>query len=158
MKQIVGVSDMKLSNCLDDTVVTFALGSCIGIVIYDPVACVGGILHYMLPQSKIDIKKSEKNPFMFGDTGIPEFFRQAYAMGAEKKRMRVIMAGGAAVLDIKDRFNIGQRNITIARKLFWKNGIIIDGDSIGGSISRTLYLDMKTGNVWFVNKGKTVEL
>ena len=156
MKQIVGVSDMKLSSNPEETVVTFALGSCIGVVLYDPVVKVGGILHYMLPQSKIDLKKAEKNPFMFGDTGIPEFFRRAYKLGAEKKRIRIVIVGGAAVLDIKDRFNIGKRNITIARKLFWKNGIIIDGENIGGSISRTLYLDMASGDTWFTNKGEKV--
>ena len=158
MKKIVGVSDMKLSIDPAETIVTFALGSCIGIVLYDPVVKVGGILHYMLPQSKIDKNKAENNPFMFGDTGIPEFFRQAYSLGAQKSNLRIVMAGGAAVLDIKDRFNIGKRNITIARKLFWKNGILIDKEDVGGSISRTLYLDMATGETWFINKGEKIAL
>lgn len=158
MKHIVGVSDMKLSNTEGDQVVTFALGSCIGIAIYDPVAKVGGILHYMLPQSKIDSKKAELNPFMFGDTGIPLFFKSAYELGAAKGRLRVVMAGGAAVIDMKDRFNIGKRNITIARKLFWKNNILIDSEHVGDSISRTLYLDISSGRVWFTNKGEEVEL
>jgi len=158
MKLIVGVSDMKLSNKSDDTIVTFALGSCIGVAIYDPVACVGGILHFMLPLSSTDTEKSIKNPSMFGDTGIPSLFRKAYELGAEKKRLRVVMAGGASVLDIQDRFNIGHRNITIARKLFWKNGILIDAESVGGNISRTLYLDMSSGEVWFTSKGERVDL
>lgn len=158
MKHIVGVSDMKLSAGPEDQVVTFALGSCIGIVLHDPVAKIGGILHYMLPQSKIDLKKAEANPYMFGDTGIPAFFKKAYQMGADKSRLRVVMAGGAAVIDMKDRFNIGKRNITIARKLFWKNNILIDGEHVGDSISRTLYLDIATGRTWFTNKGEEVAL
>ncbi len=158
MRHIVGVSDMKLSNNPGEHIVTFALGSCIGIAIHDPIAKVGGILHYMLPQSKIDVKKAEMNPFMFGDTGIPLFFRKAYELGASKQRLRVVMAGGAAVIDMKDRFNIGKRNITIARKLFWKNNILIDAEHVGDSISRTLYLDITTGRVWFTNKGEEIEL
>lgn len=158
MKQIVGVSDMKLSSTPGDQVVTFALGSCIGVAIHDPVAKVGGILHYMLPQSKIDSKKAELNPFMFGDSGIPLFFKKAYELGAVKSRLRVVIAGGAAVIDMQDRFNIGKRNITIARKLFWKNNILIDAEHVGDSISRTLYLDIDSGSVWFTNKGEVVHL
>lgn len=158
MRKIVGVSDMKLSSDPNDHIVTFALGSCIGIAIYDSAAKVGGILHYMLPQSKIDQSKAEANPYMFGDTGIPAFFKKAYEMGADKKRLRVVMAGGAAVIDMQDRFNIGKRNITIARKLFWKNNILIDAEHVGDSISRTLYLDLNTGETWFTNKGEEVIL
>ena len=95
IRHIVGVSDMKLSQVIGDQIITHALGSCIGIAIHDPHAHVGGILHYMLPQSKLDQEKAAANPFMFGDTGIPSLFVSAYKMGARKENMRVIMAGGA---------------------------------------------------------------
>ncbi len=104
MKHIVGVSDMKMSNAPGDIIVTHALGSCVGIAIYDPSAQVGGILHYMLPQSKIDSNKAQNNPYMFGDTGIPELFTQAYKLGATKENLRVVMAGGAQVFERKDFF------------------------------------------------------
>ena len=68
---IVGISDIKISNSPDDVIVTYALGSCIGISVYDPVAKVGGLLHYMLPDSTLDEKKAKDNPAMFADTGIP---------------------------------------------------------------------------------------
>ena len=102
MKYIVGVSDMKISNSPDDMIVTHALGSCIGIAIHDPVANVGGLLHYMLPLSKVDEDKAQENPFMFGDTGIPALFKKAYDLGATKGNLRVVMAGGAQVLENKD--------------------------------------------------------
>ena len=69
MKYIVGVADMKISAEKDDLIVTHALGSCLGITIYDPVACVGGMLHVMLPLSTIDPNKAAANPYMFVDTG-----------------------------------------------------------------------------------------
>jgi len=158
MKYIIGVSDMKVTNKKEDCLVTFALGSCIGVAIYDPVAYVGGILHYMLPESRIDRTKAEKNPFMFGDTGIPLLFETAYEYGAEKSRLKVILAGGASVIDCNDTFNIGKRNIIMARKLFWKNNVMISGEHIGGTISRTLYLDIESGKFWLTSKGERIDL
>jgi chemotaxis protein CheD len=124
MKYVVGVSDMVLSTRAGDELVTHALGSCIGIAIHDAVAGIGGILHYMLPLAKVDPVKAAANPFMFGDTGIPLLFEKAYDLGARKERLRVVIAGGAQVFEKHDIFDIGKRNIVIARKLFWKNNIL----------------------------------
>ena len=118
---IVGISDIKISNNPNETIVTYALGSCIGIVVYDPVAKVGGMLHYMLPDSTLDAKKARDNPAMFADTGIPSLFKACYSLGAEKKRMIVKVAGGASILDDTNFFRIGQKNIMAMRKIFWKN-------------------------------------
>ncbi len=158
MKHIVGVSDMKISNSPGDMIVTHALGSCIGIAIHDPKACVGGILHFMLPLSKIDSEKADKYPFMFGDRGIPEMFKQAYKLGATKENLRVVMAGGAQVFERKDFFAIGKRNIVIARKMFWKNNVLIAAEHVGGSIPRTMYLEIGSGHAWMTNQGEKIDL
>ncbi|MBD3344730.1 MAG: chemotaxis protein CheD [Chitinivibrionales bacterium] len=158
MKYIVGVSDMKACRGNGDMIVTHALGSCIGIAIHDPVAGVGGILHYMLPLSKVDPPKAQKNPFMFGDTGIPLLFREAYKLGAKKENLRVVMAGGAQVFEKKDFFDIGNRNIVIARKMFWRNGVMIAAEHVAGHIPRTLYLDVDTGESWFTSHGQRGDL
>jgi len=91
MNLIVGVSDMKVTNNIKATLVTYSLGSCIGISIYDSVARVGGLLHYMLPESNLDLEKAKKNPYMFADTGIPALFKAAYKLGAKKQRLKVII-------------------------------------------------------------------
>jgi len=158
MRIVVSVSDMKLSNAAGDIVVTHALGSCIGIAIYDPDACVGGILHYMLPKSSIDEQKADQNPFMFADTGIPLFFQKAYQMGARKDKLRVVMAGGSNLFQENDVFAIGKRNEIMARKLFWKNNIIIDKEHVGGNMSRTLYLELGSGNTWLTSGSQRIEL
>lgn len=158
MKHIVGVSDMKVSNSPDDIIVTHALGSCIGIAVHDPVARVGGILHYMLPLSKVDEEKANKNPYMFGDTGIPLLFKKAYNLGATKDNLRVVMAGGAQVFEKKDFFAIGKRNTVIARKMFWKNNVLIAAEHVGGSIPRTIYLEIGSGHTWMTSQGESVEL
>ena len=150
---VVDVADMKVTDDINAVVVTYALGSCIAVTIYDPVAKVGGMLHYMLPESSIDKQKAEMRPFMFGDTGIPLLFKEAYNYGAIKERIVVKLAGGASIQDASGAFNIGKRNYLMARKMFWKNNVMIRGESVGGMISRTLYLEMATGRVCFKSSG-----
>lgn len=154
MNIIVGVSDMKISNASDAVVVTYSLGSCIGVSIYDPVAQVGGILHYMLPDSSLDKVKAQKNPFMFADTGIPTLFKETYKLGAKKQRMKVIVAGGAQILDQKGFFNIGKRNHMALRKLFWKNNVMIDHEDVGGNVNRTVRLNIQTGETFIKISGR----
>lgn len=91
---VVGISDLKISKNPGDVLVTYALGSCIGVAVYDPLVKVGGLLHYMLPDSTLDANKARENPGMFADTGIPLLFKSCYALGAEKRRMIVKVAGG----------------------------------------------------------------
>ncbi len=70
-ERIVDVADMRVSAVKGDVLVTHALGSCLGITVYDPTTHVGGLLHVMLPLSTIDPKKGKENPYMFVDTGVP---------------------------------------------------------------------------------------
>jgi chemotaxis protein CheD len=153
MKQIVGVADMKVSNNPSESVMTFSLGSCIGLVIYDPAVRVGGILHYMLPESSIDREKAASRPFMFADTGIPILFRTAYQMGAVKSRINIYVAGGAEILDQKGFFNIGKRNYMALKKMFFKNDVIIHKQDVGGNINRTVRLEIGTGDIYVKTSG-----
>lgn len=157
MKTIVGVSDMKVSNNKDESLITYSLGSCIGVVIYDPRVKVGGLLHYMLPESSLDKGKAEKNPYMFADTGIPSLFKATYALGAKKNRMRVVVVGGAQILDQKGFFNIGKRNHMALRKLFFKNGVIVDHEDVGGNVNRTIRIEIKSGDIYMKTSGRTEE-
>lgn len=145
MNLVVGVADMKVSNDPNGVLVTYSLGSCIGIAIYDPAAHVAGLLHFMLPESELDQAKAQKNPFMFADTGIPRLFKSAYQLGGNKSRMRVIMAGGAQVLDQNGFFNIGKRNQMAVRKIFHRNNVMVDYADIGGNANRTMRLAVKDG-------------
>ena len=153
MKQIVGVADMKVSNNPSDSIMTYSLGSCIGLVVYDTVARVGGILHYMLPESSIDKAKAQKNPYMFADTGIPRLFKGAYRFDAKKSRMKIHVFGGAQILDQKGFFNIGKRNYMALKKMFFKNKVIIDTEEVGGEVNRTIRLEIKTGDVFVKTSG-----
>jgi chemotaxis protein CheD len=144
---IVGISDLKVSNNQEDVLITYALGSCIGVAVYDPLVRVGGLLHFMLPDSNLDVDKAKTNPAMFADTGIPLLFKSCYRLGAEKHRMVVKVAGGASILDDTNFFRIGQKNLTALRRIFWKNNILIDGEDTGMNHNRTISLRIADGVV-----------
>lgn len=150
---IVGISDIKVSNNSSDVIITYALGSCIAIIVYDPVVKIGGLLHYMLPESALDPNKAKVNPEMFADTGIPILFKSCYKLGAEKKRMIVKAAGGASILDDTNFFRIGQKNIMAMRKIFWKNNVLIDKEDTGLNYNRTVRLEIATGKVFVRSSG-----
>jgi chemotaxis protein CheD len=154
---IVGISDMKISNSPGDVLVTYALGSCIGVVVYDPTVKVGGLLHYMLPDSTLDANKARETPSMFADTGIPLLFKSCYALGAEKRRMIVKVAGGANILDDTNYFRIGQKNITALRKIFWKNNVLIEKEDTGKSHNRTVRLEIAGGKLFVKNANGQME-
>jgi chemotaxis protein CheD len=151
MDVVVGISDLKISNRESDCLVTYALGSCIAVAVYDPQAKVGGLLHYMLPDSTLDSEKAREHPGMFADTGIPLLFKSCYKFGAEKRRMIIKIAGGARIMDDTNYFRIGQKNITALRKIFWKNNVMIDAEDTGENFNRTVRLEISTGR--FLVKG-----
>ncbi len=153
MKQIVGVADMKVSNNPEESIITYSLGSCIGLVIYDSVARVGGMLHYMLPESSIDKNKAVARPYMFADSGIPRLFKSAYQLGAAKQRIKIYVAGGAEILDQKGFFNIGKRNYMALKKIFFKNKVMINNQDVGGNVNRTVRIEIATGDIYVKTSG-----
>ena len=156
-EHVVGIAEMLVSTDPYATLVTYALGSCLGITVHDPVNRVGGLLHVMLPSSEIDSERAHRNPCMFVDTGVPELFRACYRAGAEKSRIILKVAGGAfgAEDEAADRFQVGRRNLLTLRKLLWKNGVIIRAEDVGGErTSRNLSLRLSTGEVFVKANGR----
>jgi chemotaxis protein CheD len=151
MDVVIDIADFQVTADPGSTLITYSLGSCIGVAIYDPDVQVAGMLHYMLPDSSIAPEKARLNPAMFADTGLPALFRAAYELGAQKRRIIVKVAGGSSLLDDNGTFNIGKRNYVALRKIFWKNGVLIGADNVGGSSSRTMRLDVATGRVTIRN-------
>ena len=150
---IVGVADCLVSNDPHTSLITYALGSCIAVAIHDPQAHVGGLLHFMLPESCGARGKAEQNPYMFADSGIPLLFQRAYRAGADKRRLVVSIAGGAQVVDDQGLFNIGKRNYLAVQKLFRQAGVRIHSEAVGGSESRTVRLNIGTGEVLLRTRG-----
>jgi chemotaxis protein CheD len=150
---VVGVADMVVSNDSTAVLVTYSLGSCLGITVYDPVKKVGGLLHIMLPDSKINAERAVSTPAMFVDTGVPRLFHAVYNLGGDKRRVVIKVAGGAQLLDEHGVFNIGERNFQAFTALLARNGYAVQGQNVGGMSSRTLRLDLTTGDVTIKSAG-----
>lgn len=146
---VVGMADLRVSSCPDDVLVTYSLGSCLGVSVYDPVSRVGGLLHVMLPTASLgDRNGAPKPPETFVDTGLPRLFHASYAAGAKKSRLVVKVAGGASLQGAEeDRFRIGVRNFQMVRKLLWKNGVLLRAYDVGGHGPRTMSLHIDSGIV-----------
>lgn len=157
-KITVGVADLMVTAEPSTTLITYALGSCIGVTLYDPIMQVAGMLHFMLPSPKENKDSSEINPAMFASTGIPLLFKRAYELGACKENLIVCAAGGAEILEDNGFFKVGTRNRTILRKMFWKNNILLSADDTGGNFSRTMSLSVASGEVEIRTKGKVRKL
>jgi chemotaxis protein CheD len=146
MKHIVLVGDMKVGK-KGDVIVTYALGTSLGLVAYDPKAQVGGLLHAMLPLSKSDPKKAAANPFIFVDTGVPKLFEEIYNMGGDKSRLVVKAAGCSRPEGDNEMFKIGEKNYAVLKKILWKNNILLEGEEVGGTANRTVQFDVASGEI-----------
>jgi len=144
---VVGVAEFAVANQPLVTISTYALGSCIGIVAYDAVAQTGGLLHLMLPDSALSAAKAAAQPAMFADTGIPVLFNGLTGMRAQVGRCKLYVAGGASVLSGPDSFKIGERNIVAVRRMLGVYGCHIVGAEVGGTVNRTLHLELGTGKL-----------
>ncbi len=154
----VEISDLKVSTSRDDVLVTYALGSCIAVMVHDPVRVAAGMIHYMLPHAELSPEKAKARPAMFADTGIPLLFQTMYRAGCDKKDLVVKVTGGGALYDDKGVFSIGQRNYTTLRKMFWKAGVLITAEDVGGAKSRTARIHVGTGRCTVASQGQEVEL
>jgi chemotaxis protein CheD len=144
---VVGVGDMGVSNNPQITLSTYALGSCVAVVVYDPYAKAGGLLHLMLPDSTISPAKGQSQPAMFADTGLPILFRSLAGMRVDFNRVRIFLAGGANVLCDADTFRIGERNIRAVADYLARNNLPVRHSSLGGNINRTVHLNIGNGEI-----------
>jgi chemotaxis protein CheD len=144
---VVGVGDMGVSNNPQITLSTYALGSCVAVVAYDPFAKAGGLLHLMLPDSTISPAKAQSQPAMFADSGLPILFRSLAGMRVDLNRIRIFLAGGANVLCDADTFRIGERNIRATSDYLTRNNLFVRHSSLGGNINRTVHLNIGTGEI-----------
>ena len=152
-KLIVGIADMKMTRD-DGMLITYALGSCIGICLYDPVLRLAALVHVMLP---LNMETGRKSPLKYADTGIRETLRQMEARGAKRNRVTAKIAGGARMFDVPGNGslgNIGQRNIESVHMTLKKEGVRLLKEDVGGSVARTLLFDAATGQACVRSYGK----
>lgn len=143
---VVGIGDMKLGR-QEGTIITYALGSCIGIALYDPMIKLGALVHIMLPERV----NSDANIFKYADSGVKETLRKLYAYGAMKQRLTAKIAGGAKMFDMKGKStamgNIGERNAQMVKRVLMQEGIRIVREDTGANYARTMSIDLSNGMV-----------
>lgn len=154
----VSISDMKASADPDAFLITHSLGSCIGLIAWDPRATAGALLHFQLPDSTSHGKRGQENPYMFADTGIPLFLEHLYALGAQRSRIVVSMFGGANMLDDEELFKIGTKNARATKKILWQHSISVSHEDVGGKSSRTVSLEIGSGLIALRRDGKMYTL
>ena len=154
----VGMADLNVCKA-PDVITTLGLGSCIGLVFYDPVSKVGGMVHYMLPDStKV---RNNSNIAKFADTGIDELLRRVIAAGANKGRLIAKIAGGARMFEVSglsEVGNIGAKNAEASKKKLKELGIRIVAEDTGLNYGRTVVLDCNTGDFMIKSVGKTLKI
>jgi chemotaxis protein CheD len=158
MNIVVNVSDARSSADPGDTIITYSLGSCIGVCVYDPAAKVAGMLHFQLPSATMDATRAAQQPLMFADSGMDQLLGQVTSLGANKKRLKVKIAGGAQMLNDGGLFNIGRRNHASIRKVLWQHGLFLDGEDVGGTTPRTLHMQVADGTVTCKMQGQSKAL
>jgi len=154
----VGMADLKIAKA-PDSLTTLGLGSCIGLTLFDPVLKVGGMVHYMLPDStKL---KNNSNIAKFGDTGIKELYRLMIAEGASPRRMVAKIAGGAKMFEVSglsEVGNVGDRNTQEAKIILKELKIPLIAEDTGLNYGRTVELNCENGDFLIKAVGKTIRV
>ena len=149
---VIGIGEFAVSPDPDALIVTHALGSCVAVCLWDPVARVGGMIHVLLPDSTINPTRAAEQPGAFADTGIPLLFRAAYEHGVKKSRCRVHMVGGATIsTGAASHPSICKRNVLAVRQILWRNGVLVEREEVGGTMARNVTLSVGDGTVHFSN-------
>ena len=141
-KITIGIADMKMAKGTG-MLVTYALGSCIGICLYDGRVKMGALIHIMLP---LNMETGRTNTMKYADTGIRETLRQMESKGCSRAHITAKIAGGAKMFETGGSFgNIGQRNIESVHAILKREGIKLLKEDVGGNTARTLLFDVSTG-------------
>ena len=157
---VVGIGEYAVSNDRWSVIVTHALGSCVAVCLWDPDAKVAGLIHVLLPDSRINPERALAQPAAFADTGIPLLFRTAYDYGVRKPRVLVRLVGGADVTGIGHGGDgpVGTRNVLAVRALLWKNGVTVQREAVGGTDARTVALEVGDGRIHVRHGRDTVQV
>lgn len=148
-QRILGVGDVGATSEPGASLKTFALGSCVAVIVLDPKRKAVGMAHIALPRSDTNLVRAREKPGYFADTGIQDLFARMAVLGCDPKGrgMVVKLAGGARVLDMDASFDIGQKNALAVKKHLWSLGLGPVAEDIGGTRSRTVQLDVDSGRV-----------
>ncbi|OGQ94670.1 MAG: chemotaxis protein CheD [Deltaproteobacteria bacterium RIFOXYD12_FULL_57_12] len=153
---ILGVGDFAATRTAGIQVKTFALGSCVAVMLLDPATRTVGMVHVALPDSAINAQKSREKPGYFADTGIPALLNimAGYGCTGNGRGMIVKLAGGASIMDDNETFNIGKRNQAAIKNILRAQGLEVVAEDLGENYSRTVSISVDTGQVTIFCPGR----
>lgn len=153
----INISDMRLARS-PAVFVTFALGSCVGVCLYDPVKKVGGLGHVMLPYHPKE--NQSEQIYRYADSCIAAMVDDMERMGCLRGRIVAKVTGGAKMFNIADDSsfgNIGARNLEAVRRTLAALNIRIVSEDTGLNYGRTVYFYTETGTVTVKSFAKGVK-
>ncbi|HVU32217.1 MAG TPA: chemotaxis protein CheD [Opitutaceae bacterium] len=142
----VSVADLRFSNHPQAILSTVALGSCLGVTCYDPIAKIGALLHAMLPYSH-KYQDLAPNDARCLDTGIPAVLEGVLRAGANRRMLEFKVFGGAQILAANEYFSIGRQNVDAMKALVAEYGLNVRVWDVGGGLNRSIKLHLATGRV-----------
>jgi len=158
MEIVVGISDMRITNRPNQNLVTHSLGSCLGLMVYDPSSGVGGLIHCLLPVAREAREGKTLNPCMYVNTGVPHMIKSMFAKGAKRERLVIKAAGCGRMMNVSNSFDTGAANLAALQKLLDHNHLRLSGSDVGGSIPRTVRFYIDSGRVVISSCGKSWEI
>ncbi len=148
LTRTIGIGEWAVSRDAEETLKTFALGSCVAVLVYDVKLRVAGMIHVALPDSSIDAARATVMPGYFADTGLPLMIEEMKFLGAERPHVWAKLVGGASVMDPNSLFDIGKRNVLAVKRILWRSSLGLSGEETGGETSRTVSLSVADGDIW----------
>lgn len=156
MNDMIKVGMADLNVCTSPNVLTtLGLGSCVGIVLYDPIRKIAGMVHIMLPDSTKIL--NNENKAKFADTGIDLLIKQMISIGAERRVLISKIAGGAQMFAFNNNnemMRIGERNVEATKLKLQQLGITIKAEDTGANYGRTIEFYPETGDLLIKSVGK----
>lgn len=151
----VGIAESNIIKP-PDKIMTVGLGSCCGVVLYDEIHKIAGLVHILLPDSKVD--KKLDNKFKYADSGINLLYQQILKSGANQRCIKAKLAGGAHMFNFKNSsnsiFTIGEKNVKACKTTLAKLNIPIVSEDVLGSCGRTIVFDTLTNKLTIKSVGK----
>ncbi len=158
MRHDIGIGHIKITATPGDEIKTYALGSCVAVMLYDKKMKIAGMIHIALPDSAVNKEKAQSLPGYFADTGLPVLLKDFKKLGGDRKTTVIKIAGGSSIMDANKTFDIGKRNAIAVKRFLWKQGLGVMKEDIGGAISRTVSIDIDTGKIILSNAKDKWEL
>jgi len=146
----IGIGDLEPASG-DQELKTYALGSCVAVVVWDAAIKAGGMIHIALPEARINPEKAADKPGYFADTGLPLLFERMGRLGARRRTSWVKLVGGSSFFDTSNTFDVGRRNLTAIKDYLVKQGFAVAAEDVGGATSRTVALSLPTGELTISN-------